>query len=287
MPILPELLLDYLYSPVSYVFGLNAKVKEEIYIRGTENLFIVDLDNNLIQSNPQAMKLSNEFVAPTALPPLPTHYSKKMIRKLTKILNEPNKQEKSLFSIKTCEKIRDCFFQFFVSIFKQYKKFMNFSLSHENTGCFDEAGFLKESPDNAKPFFKSFFKTQMFANFCETRLRPVNVEEHSETLLFDECILAKANRSKLRYSKFPTPFINDETQAYNSCWNVPELSVFQEFEGFVYSFFPEIDPEVLSNFPLPKTQPPTYSESVDFPYSNPSGNFNTRSLSDKEYIYSC
>lgn len=284
VPILPDLLIDYLYSPVSYVYGLSYKCKEEIYIRGSESLFIVDLDNDLVQSNAQAIKISNEYVAPVTIPPLPTHYSKKLVKSLNSTLNSHKNIYQ--FTRTECEEIRETFFKFFVSILKNYKKFMNFSENHEKNEYFDEAGFLKASPDNSKEFFKKFLRTQMFANFCETRLRPQNVEEHSENLLFDEHISAKDNRSKLRYTKHLTPFINDDSQILKNNWNVPELPKFAEMDPLIYGYFPELNNEILSKFPIPKSHPPKYSESMDFPNQNHL-TMAPKYLSDKECVFSC
>ena len=282
VPILPDLLLDYLYSPVSYVYGLHPKLKEEIYIRGTENLFIVDLDNNNVQSNPQAMRISGQYTAPETVPLLPTHYGKKLRKKLHDVLNSQKKG--ACFLEKDCDKIREAFFQFFVSIFRNYKKFMNFNPEH--TGSFEEQGFLKSNPENSRDFLKKFIKTQMFANFCETRLRPQNVEEHSENLLFDEHILSKDNRSRLRYSKHPTPFINDDSQLLKNKWDVPDLPHSLEMDPLIYGLFPDLNPEQVSRFPLPKSQPPKYSESMDFPMQGTSA-YSQVFQSDKECIYSC
>lgn len=284
VPILPEILLDYLYSPVSYVYGLNSKLKEEIYIRTNESLFIVDLDNDDVQSNAKAVKISNESVSSVSLPCLPVHYTKKLKKRLNKILETAPKNQD--FSPETCENIRSAFFQFFVSILSNYKKFMNFSLNADNSGCFNETGFLKDCPDSSKPFFQKFLKTQMFANFCETRSRPQNIEEHSENLLFDEHILAKANRSGLRYSKHPTPFINDESQGITTSWNVVELKHSPISEKQPYGYFPDLSLQTLSEFPLPKTQPPKYSESMDFHHQKSPVIIN-KCQSDKEFIYTC
>ena len=284
VPILPELLLDYLYSPVSYVYGLNIQSKEEACIRANENLIIIDLDHDIVQTNAQAFKLSNESAIPTSLPNLPLHYSKKLINRLIEIIE--NLEDFSFYAFeKAAEMIRDSFFQFFVSILKNYKKYMNFVVDN-GMGCFDDVGFLKSCPEDSKPFFNVFLKTQMFANFCETRLRPQNVEEHSENLLFDEHILAKENRSKLKYNKSPTPFIIDDSQQIKDKWHVNEIKISPDFEGITYNCFPEINSNTLNQFQLPRTHPPKYSESFDFPFQNNSALLQ-KYHSDKECIYIC
>lgn len=295
VPILPEVLLDYLYSPVSYVYGIAAHLKDEVKLRGSESLFIVDLDNNSVTCNAEYLKVSNEYSSPVNLPQLPPHYSRKLTKRVSKLIenwkqkNDYNKDadKKALsFDQGTCDDIRESFFQFFVSILKNYKEFLRFNSANEQIGCFDEKGFIKTWPESARPFLARFTKTQMFANFCEIRLRPQNIEEHSENLLFDESILAKLNRSSLRYSKYETPFINDSTQVWKNIWKVPETGPLIDMRTYSYKCFPEITIESLQDCPLPKEKLPKFQETIDFSYNIPVGNTRVTPL-PKEQILFC
>lgn len=294
VPILPEGLLDYLYSPVSYIYGIASKLKDEVKIRGNENLIIIDLDNDSVVYNSDHLKMANESSSPINIPPFPPHYGKKLQKKLSKII-EPYKLDKKSkenskkvlkFNENTCESIRNTFFQFFVSILKAYKKFLNFNNSTDQTGCFDFKKFIKQVPESSRPFFSKFLKTQMFANFCETRIRPQNIEEHSENLLFDETILAKLNRSSFRYTKFETPFVVDSTQSWKSVWKVPEISPLSDMKTYTYKYFPDISIESVQDFILPTEKLPKFQESIDFSYSFNLEN-KTRTCSAKEHILLC
>jgi len=57
-----------------------------------------------------------------------------------------------------------------------------------------------------KAFLTHFLETQAFSQFNLDRIE--REETDFEILFFDESIKAKLNRSKMKFTKDPTPFLN-------------------------------------------------------------------------------
>lgn len=258
-PILPEKMVDYLYSPVPFVFGMHFKYRDSVYARCNGSVLIVDLDHNKIEMNLQAVKISQQTRASIGdnLPPLPIHYGKKLKKRLKNILKKvplaPNYQlinEK--LDESNNERIRECFFQFFVSILQSYSKYLEYNWNEESiSNIFDRIKFCAEGREKNCKFIQKLIKTQMFANFCQTRVKPRNKEDENEKIFFDEHIQAKLNRSKLRYNKHPTDFISKDLS------QVKEISVDKIYKCYnskgqiQYSVYPDLDLSVLKAFGLP------------------------------------
>lgn len=95
----------------------------------------------------------------------------------------------------------------------------------------------------------------MFANFCQTRVKPRNKEDKFEKDLFDEHINEKRNRSKLRYNKYPIKFINSEI-AYKSNFEIEKVYTFYHSKGQVqYYTYPDFDYDVIQEYGLPAKNP--------------------------------
>lgn len=132
MPILPEKLSDYLYSPVNFIYGFNIKNKNDVYEKCNESICIVDLDNNRVEcgfTTEDNLQITKTF----PVPHLPEHYGKKLTKRVATILSKagagkskPPKLAQPRLDEFSTKKIREAFFQFFVSIFKSYKKFLNY-----------------------------------------------------------------------------------------------------------------------------------------------------------------
>ena len=267
VPILPINLLDYLYSPVTFIFGVLSSQIEEIFSRITDQVCVIDLDNNkfLLSETPTYHRKNSNN---QALPKLPDHYGKKLRKQLQTVLGkaglEKTKAPKLLkpeLDANSVQTIRNYFFRFFVSVLKDYKKFVNFEKKEASASSFNSIGFLHQSSD--KEFMSQFIETQMFSNFCESRIRPKNVEEHCEGLFFDEEILAKEKRSSRSVSK-PINFINDSSQDHHSTYTVTAIdTIFKTSKRYLYSTFPDFDMKVLEDFPLPNTKPPKYAENIE------------------------
>lgn len=268
VPILPHTLLDYLYSPVTFVFGVHSKHLEEIYSRVNDSISIVDLDNNkFLVSISQSFMRSNTLTS-EVLPKLPDHYGKKLRKNLVHTLSKSSLSKGKLIKLAnpilddpTNTQIRQNFFQFFVSILLDYKKYVIFYTANNNS-IFNNSGFLHNCSD--KEFFSLFLETQMFSNFCQSRVQPKNIEEHCEGLLFDEEIIAKQNRSKLVTNKGQIVFINDKSENHNQEYLVPDVEkVYQGKGSHKYSRFPIFSQEILEVFGVPSIKPPSYAERIE------------------------
>ena len=267
VPILPHTLLDYLYSPVTFIFGVHSKHLEEVYARVNESVTIVDLDNNRFLTS-QGQFFIQEKAKTADLPKLPEHYSKKLKKRLLNTLSKfplsRGKQGKlatSTLDEASNSAIRSYFFQFFVSILIDYKKFMIFE-ALQNNSTFNNAAFLQNSSE--KDFFLIFLETQMFSNFCQSRIQPKNIEEHCEGLLFDEEIIAKQNRNKFNSHKGQIVFINDKSEDHHLEYKVPAVDeVFDLKQVYKYSGFPVFKEEVLARVGIPELRPPRLAERIE------------------------
>lgn len=272
VPVLPENLIDYVYSPVNYVYGVHSNYRDDAYLRCQGNILIVDLDNNSLEFKFESdrPKSSKRGSLVGTIPVLPDHYGKKLQKRLLKVLEKLKHFDTKKLILNTADldqftidKIRKLFLWFFVCILKKYKKYMNFEtyVSDDPSSFFDQDGFLVEFPENGRNFMRKLFKTQMFANFCENKLNPGSIEQHWENLFFDESVAAKINRSKLTISKLPTPFISDKSQEIRSSYVVhrPEIC-WTERKNYVYHTFPDFDYSILIEYGLPVKSVPRLSE---------------------------
>lgn len=258
-PILPEKMVDNLYSPVPFVFGMHFKYRDSVYARCNGSVLIVDLDHNKIEMNLQAVKISQQTRASIGvnLPPLPIHYGQKLKKRLKNILSKvplaPNFQiiNEKLDDVSN-EKIRECFFQFFVSILQGYSKYLEQNWNEESiSNIFDRARFCAEGREKNCKFIQKLIKTQMFANFCQTRVKPRNKEDKNEKLFFDDHIQDKLNRSKFRYNKQPTKFIHEDSGPTQEIFVEKIYKCYNSKGQMVYSVYPDLDLNVLKAFGLP------------------------------------
>lgn len=262
-PILPEKLIDFLYSPVPFVFGMHFKYRDSVYARCNGSVLIVDLDHNKIETNLQAVKISQQTRASIGdnLPQLPIHYGSKLKKNLKNTLKRvPLAPKLQLINEKLDEsineKIRENFFQFFVSILQGYDLYLDYKWSEESiSSIFDHQKFFNEYREKNCKFIHLLCKTQMFANFCQTRIKPRNKEDKYEKDLFDEHISEKRNRSKLRLNKLPIKFINLELP-YTNNYEVEKVYLFYHSKGQVqYYNYPDFDYEVIKEYGLPIRNP--------------------------------
>jgi DENN (AEX-3) domain/uDENN domain len=279
VPVLPDQLIDYLYSPVKYVYGISSALKDDALIRSPFNACIVDLDEKKIENNDEMVNLHYQQSFDCQKVQLPEHYSKKLIKRLNQLIN-PNEHYAKKLAKKINEfinpkdepiridqakvlAIRNYFFQFFVSIFQNYQQYLNYEkydVTDINT-YFDQEGFLAKNKTD-KDFFKAFFSTQMFANFCDRNIRTTNTEQKFENLLFNEHIISKKNRSKLTLHKKPTVFLSGTSQNYKLKYVVPAAETcFAKQGSFFYYTFPELNYEVLTEYGLPNKFHPKFTES--------------------------
>ena len=262
VPVLPCQLVDYLYSPVKYVYGLNSEFKDDVLIRCTSEVCIVDLDQGKIEANDEMFNIHSKKRNKNGSATLPEHYAKKVAKKITEVLGAGG--SKRIDAVKAAQ-IRELFFQFFVSILQNYKQYLNYEkceLTNIST-YFDEEGFLAKNNKNDREFFKAFFQTQMFANFCDRNIRTTDMDQHFENLLFNEHIISKKNRQGIVIHKKPTLFISDTSQNIKSKYVVPPPETcFSKQGSYFYYTFPCLDYEVLQEYGLPIKSHPKFTEST-------------------------
>jgi hypothetical protein len=78
--------------------------------------------------------------------------------------------------------------------------------SNKKSLYFSKDKFLKQSDKDTRAFLHSLSNSQMFTQFITDRLLKSN--QDPEILVFDEYIKLKLNRSKLKFVKEDTPFLN-------------------------------------------------------------------------------
>lgn len=111
--------------------------------------------------------------------------------------------------------IRNSFLRFMVATFSNYGKHI---LDGKGSQMFDDNKFLRDLGEEKEPtaFVGRILQTQMFQRFLEERM---DNPDHPEIRFFDESILAKLNRSKVKKmakgGKLPTPFLDDESGKVN------------------------------------------------------------------------
>ncbi|KAI8085078.1 AEX-3 domain-containing protein [Halteromyces radiatus] len=105
---------------------------------------------------------------------------------------------------------------------------------------FSKDTFLKHSDKDTRDFLSTLTGSQMFTQFITDRLsKPKN---DPEILMFDEFIKLKLNRSKLKFVKEDTPFLNDDSYRVSQViWTTPPESQ----PDRIYDRFP-IDFSIIS-----------------------------------------
>jgi DENN (AEX-3) domain/uDENN domain len=293
-PILPENLIDYLYSPVAFVFGMHSKYRDSVYARCNGSVLIVDLDRDKIEMNLQAVKISQQNrTFGSSLLALPVHYGSKLKKRLQNILKKfPNESKFKLKSPRldeiSCNKIRECFFQFFVSILMNYSSYLNENWKESmNTSLFKHKEFSQQSREKNCKYILKLTRTQMFANFCQARLKPKTLEEESEKLLFDDHIRAKLNRSKLRSKKLSTAFIDNPDLKVKKEQVTEKLSKFYKSQGQIqYRVFPDFNLDILTEFGLPFPKAVQFTRFIE-PFVNSGTDPKIICESDDDFIYCC
>lgn len=200
---------------------------------------------------------------------------------------DPKYDEDSSFS---AIGVRQSFLRFFVSVFKNYSKFIitqdeNGMSSHNRR--FRDESFLNDLGyfGRTRNHLSLLLESQMFERFIEERIEN---PQASEFLFFDESILAKLNRSimsttyttrttsNLLHSKgyMPavkltkkniTPFLDDTSDNHTSVYTPPPPSYWGLPDDVTYSYreFPILNSELFG-----KIRTPT----VNWPESNSSSN---------------
>jgi len=165
------------------------------------------------------------------------------------------KKETDDFSPK---EIRYAFLRFFVSIFKNYEKFIRPKARGDKflTEAFlDDLSFSTRT----RSFMKKVVSSQMFARFVDERIEN---RKQPEVLFFDESILAKNNRSKkstlISGGKTETPFLADNSGDVSETFTPPPPSNWglpDDERLYDYGSFPSLDTNLFGKVRPPKKWP--------------------------------
>uniref|UniRef100_A0A7S1KMY1 UDENN domain-containing protein n=1 Tax=Percolomonas cosmopolitus TaxID=63605 RepID=A0A7S1KMY1_9EUKA len=263
VPLLPKSCLSFLESPMPYIMGIHSSYRNCESI--PDDAILVDLDHNRISTkNPKLM-----------IQKLPERQHRKLIDMLQKLRIKDTIHCYSLENIDfafdmaptpdqtdshngadmefPASKIRMAFFRFFVSLFQKYRHFM-VKVNLDNTDgnqfelnyspFFKKDQFVRDQPLTDRPFVRRLLETQAFDQFVKQRTLNNN---SAEVVFFDESIQAKLNRSKLKFHKKDTPFLNNQALNINttSVALTPLCSDLPEEQRFHHETFPQLDPNLL------------------------------------------
>ena len=149
------------------------------------------------------------------------HYLNKSIEKISRLLIGKNCIKKKMSEI-NIEEVRYEFYYFFISLFKNYKSFLNLDARQLNQNyrlvenniieidkIFRYQEFISKDMD-AIDFYSCFMNTKILKNFLVKNLYPSTVEEKMEILLLDENIRTKKNKYMINQLLFKetTPFLH-------------------------------------------------------------------------------
>ena len=162
-----------------------------------DTFLIVDIDN-------KKLKIINDKNTPD----LPLKYKKILSEKFTAYNNSIHynakyKIQESLDNFSN--NIRELFYEFQISIMKNYYKFLNDQIySHQDStkhpfeSAFKVKEFLNSVSNENLNFYTKFIQTQMFCDFIFKRMTPNEKSEKLDILLFEEKIFQRKNKKGLK-----------------------------------------------------------------------------------------
>ncbi|KAG9397463.1 DENN (AEX-3) domain [Carpediemonas membranifera] len=112
--------------------------------------------------------------------------------------------------------MRSAFLRFFVSVLQRYRHYLNAS---DIDSPFDGKEFIAQFPEKDRPFLNQFIESGIFLHFISECISPDT--QAFGLLFFDESILAKKNRSRLKLQKATTPFLADTSGAVTRVYRAP------------------------------------------------------------------
>eukprot|EP00742_Colponemidia_sp_Colp-10_P007047 GILJ01007564.1.p1 GENE.GILJ01007564.1~~GILJ01007564.1.p1 ORF type:complete len:818 (+),score=135.80 GILJ01007564.1:88-2541(+) len=257
VPVLPQALLQYVIAPVPFIMGVHKSCVisglQALAASEGEPIVLVDIDLNLVAvtdvipdlPEPAASELRSRLN--TELPmrrrgtvEVPFVFQVKETNQ-----NSPLKREsiEDGFWNGRIKTVREGFLRFFLRLFRNYRSYMkptkgikglfqrNSELKEGQLFNFDR--FIHDSPDQARPFFKAFLKTQMFSTFVQDACNSVDDPEIS---FFDRCAMhfekGDLDRYLLQKSYPVTGFIE--------IIHPPPLEVHESVQPITYSSFPRV-----------------------------------------------
>jgi len=227
--VIPEENFPILDNITPFIFGINEQYDKNFFNKhkldiSQFNYLVIDIDKRGIELNCplilQEPECNKRRILQKEFPDLPSHYKKKLQEKLKEYINKVKTNNEKETKEKFVWNIRQMFYQFNVSIFLNYSKYLNFDYYKNKDmsipsvlNLFKVDDFIKSIPIEDQLFYKKFiFETQQFADFIYKRMIPKDSKEKLEFLLFDEHITEKNNR-KFMSKKVHTYFL--QTQMYD------------------------------------------------------------------------
>lgn len=146
--------------------------------------------------------------------------------------------------------IRSSFLRFMVATFANYAKFIT---EGKRTVMFDENRFLRDLAEDKEVtvHLGRVLTTQMFQRFLEERMENPG---QTEIRFFDEAIVAKLNRSKVKKmakgGKIPTPFLDDDSGKITKTYSHPppsNLGLPDSNQVYQYNQFPSLDLSLIGH----------------------------------------
>lgn len=163
------------------------------------------------------------------------------------------------------DKVQEAFLRFFVSLFKDYRKFLHLpeansakSVSSNSdphakwsqSRSFDRDGFIVWQKAESQSFMQQLCMTQLFDDFITKRLYSPG---EPDVIFFDQSIDEKLNRSRLKVKKVDTPFLQS-AKAHKLLKSVKAVAPSQEGlsapasekNRYMYASWPErFDPKLF------------------------------------------
>lgn len=234
--VIPQENFPILDNITPFVFGINETYEKNFFRKhkldiSQYNYLVIDIDRKGIELNcPAAYEEpegNSKKIFKKEFPDLPAHYKKKLHEKLKEYINKIKSNNTKESKEKFISSIRGIFYQFIVSIFINYSKFLNYDYYKNKdmaipsvTNLFKVEEFLKTIAVEDRPFYQKFIlETQQFADFIYKRMIPKDSKEKLEILLFDECITEKNNR-KFMSKKVHTYFLQTTSYDFKTTYKV-------------------------------------------------------------------
>lgn len=244
--VIPEENFPILDNISPFVLGINEQYDKNFFKKhqldvSEYNYLVIDIDNRGIELNCPLLKGERECNKKKILlkefPELPVHYKKKLQEKLKDYINTIKTNETKESKEKFICSIRGFFYQFIVSLFMDYSKFLNYDYYNNKNmptpsvnNLFKVDDFLKSVKVEDRPFYRKFIlETQMFSEFIYRRMIPKDAKEKLEILLFDEHITEKNNR-KFMSKKVHTYFLQTNLYDFKQTYYVEKHRSFTEEE---------------------------------------------------------
>ncbi|PRP87695.1 hypothetical protein PROFUN_02395 [Planoprotostelium fungivorum] len=168
VPILPEVLIDFTYSPTPYILGLNKNYKGIDLNTIKQDAVVVDLEEGTIQC-PRPLPEVTEPAYETLRTDLQRCFHAD-IHSLDSPSFSPLHDQSSTTSIHMNGTIQCIFFRFFASLMHNYRDYMLYiRVFRKPVTIFDTSRFLATKAGSSKEFLESFMETQAFSIFLDTQ----------------------------------------------------------------------------------------------------------------------